>query len=148
MACFSSSGVTILALGKARGRLSRLLTTTTAVPSRGTRVRGARMVVDDAPACLRKTAEKRTSENQNYRQSGLLCTPRNFAHSLKFLRKKIFFGTKVTSEKFLKHIPKFECHRSSGRHTNETSNLLTKLWSFKVIWTFFSGLVQGFAAFQ
>jgi hypothetical protein len=22
-------------------------------------------------------------------------------------------------------------------HTNETLNLLTKLWSFKVIWTFF-----------
>ncbi len=36
-----------------------------------------------------------------------------------------------------KHVPKFEGHTSSGRHTNKTWNLLTKLWSFKVIWTFF-----------
>jgi hypothetical protein len=35
------------------------------------------------------------------RQPGLLCTPRNFAQSSKFLGKKYFFGTKVTSEAFL-----------------------------------------------
>jgi hypothetical protein len=35
-----------------------------------------------------------------HRQPGLLCTPRNFAQSSKFFRKKIFFGTKVTSEHF------------------------------------------------
>jgi hypothetical protein len=37
---------------------------------------------------------------QNYRQLGLLCTPPNFAQSSKLFRKKIFFGTKVTSEAF------------------------------------------------
>ncbi len=37
---------------------------------------------------------------------------------------------------FVKHFPKFEVQTSSGRHTNETFYLLTKLWSFKVIWTF------------
>ncbi len=36
-----------------------------------------------------------------------------------------------------KHFLKFEGHTSSGRHTNETLNSLAKLWSFKVIWTFF-----------
>jgi hypothetical protein len=35
-----------------------------------------------------------------YRQPGLLCTPRNFAQSSKFLEKNIF-GTKVTSEALL-----------------------------------------------
>jgi hypothetical protein len=37
-----------------------------------------------------------------YRQAGLLCTPQNFAQSSKFLGKKIFFGTKVASEAFLR----------------------------------------------
>jgi hypothetical protein len=36
-----------------------------------------------------------------YRQPGLLCTPQNFAQSSKFLGKKIFVGTMVTSEAFL-----------------------------------------------
>jgi hypothetical protein len=36
-----------------------------------------------------------------------------------------------------KHFPIFEGHTSSVMHTNETLNLLTKLWSFKVIWIFF-----------
>ncbi len=38
-----------------------------------------------------------------------------------------------------KHSPKSEGHMSSWRHTNETLNLLMKLWSFKVILTFFLG---------
>jgi hunchback-like protein len=37
-----------------------------------------------------------------YRQPGLLCTSRKFAQSSKFFKKKIFFGTKVTSEAFPK----------------------------------------------
>jgi hypothetical protein len=36
-----------------------------------------------------------------YRQPGLLCTPQNFAQSLKFLGKKYFFAIKVISEAFL-----------------------------------------------
>jgi hypothetical protein len=37
----------------------------------------------------------------SYRQPGLLCARRNFARSSRFLRGKIFFGTKVTYEAFL-----------------------------------------------
>jgi hypothetical protein len=37
----------------------------------------------------------------NYCQPGLLCTSQNFAHTSKFLGKKYFLGTKVTSEAFL-----------------------------------------------
>ncbi len=66
-------------------------------------------------------------EKVKYRQPGLLCTPQNFAQSSMFLGKKIFFGTKVTAEALFKHFPKLEDHTSSGRHTNETSNLLMKL---------------------
>jgi hypothetical protein len=45
--------------------------------------------------------EEARKHNIRYRQPGLLCTPQNFAQSPKFLRKKFFFGTKVTSEAFL-----------------------------------------------
>jgi hypothetical protein len=72
-----------------------------------------------------------------------LCT------KFKIFRKKIFFVTKVTSETFLsisKNL-KFEGHTSSGLYTNETLTLLTKRWSFKVIWTFL-GLIHGFAVIQ
>jgi hypothetical protein len=37
----------------------------------------------------------------DYRQPGLLCTPRKFAQGSKFLREKKMFGTKVTFEAFL-----------------------------------------------
>jgi hypothetical protein len=69
--------------------------------------------------------------NSKYRQPGLLCT------KFKRFRKKyflVFFGYLWG---FFKYFPKFEGHTSSGIHTNETLNLLTKLWSFKVIRTFF-----------
>ncbi len=65
-------------------------------------------------------------EQQTYSQTGLLCTPQNFAQSPIF-RNKIFFGTKVISDAFFKHFPKFAGHTSSGSHTNITLNLLTKL---------------------
>jgi hypothetical protein len=61
-----------------------------------------------------------------------LCT------KFKILRTKIFFwyeGYLVWG--IFKHFPKFEGHTSPGRHTNKTLQMLTKLWSFKVIWTFF-----------
>ncbi len=75
--------------------------------------------------------------SNNYRQPGLLCTPRNFAQSLKFLGKNDIFWYWGYLWGIFKHFPKFEGHTSSGMHTNKTSNLLTKPWSFKVIWTFF-----------
>jgi hypothetical protein len=75
---------------------------------------------------------------QTYPQPGLLCTPQNFAQSSKFFGKKIFIVTKLGYLwGIFKHLPKFESDTSSGLHTNKMLNLLTKLWSFKVIWTFF-----------
>ncbi len=71
-----------------------------------------------------------------YRQPGLLCTPQNFAQISKFLGKKHIFWYYGYLWGIFKHFPKFEGHTSSGRHKNETLNLLTKLWYFKVIWTF------------
>ncbi len=47
-------------------------------------------------------------------------------HKVQNFHEKIFIGTKDTSGIF-KHFPKFEGHTSSGRHSNETLNLLTKL---------------------
>ncbi len=41
-------------------------------------------------------------ETTLYRHPGLLCTPQSFARSSKFSGKKLFFGTKVTSEACLK----------------------------------------------
>ncbi len=58
-------------------------------------------------------------------------------HIFKKCWRKNIFWYKVSSEAFFTHFPKFEGHTSSGLHTNETLNLLTKLWSFKVIKTFF-----------
>jgi hypothetical protein len=74
-----------------------------------------------------------------YHQPGLLCIPRNFAQSSKFLGKNIFWFSGYLWGIF-EHFPNFKGHTSSRRHTNETLNLLTKLWSFKVIWTFFGAL--------
>jgi hypothetical protein len=61
-------------------------------------------------------------------------------HKVQNIQEKILFGIKVTSKAFLNISQNLKVdHTSSGRHTNETLNLLTKLWSFKVIWTFFCG---------
>jgi hypothetical protein len=49
-----------------------------------------------------------------YRQPGLLCTPQNFAQSSKFLGKKIFFDTKVTSEAFLSIFQNLKVTRLQG----------------------------------
>jgi hypothetical protein len=43
---------------------------------------------------------KKLKNKAGYGQPGLLCTPRNFAQSSKFLGKKLR-GTKITSEAFL-----------------------------------------------
>jgi hypothetical protein len=55
------------------------------------------------------------SETMMYRQPGLLCTPQNFAPSSKFLEKKIFFGTNVTSEAFLSSSQNLKVTRLQGR---------------------------------
>ncbi len=67
--------------------------------------------------------EKHTPNSLWYRQPRLHYTPQNFAQSSKFLGKKFFFGTKVTSQAFLciSQILKVKCLQGS-RQTNKTLN--------------------------
>jgi hypothetical protein len=72
--------------------------------------------------------------HSTYRQRGLLCSPQNFALSSKVNKKNLKKGKKNIEKHIFwnlwgifKHFPKFEGHISSGRHTNKTLNLLTKL---------------------
>ncbi len=49
-----------------------------------------------------------------YRRLGLLCSQRNFAQSSKFIGKKNFFGTKVTSEAFFSIFQNLKVTRLQG----------------------------------
>jgi hypothetical protein len=82
-----------------------------------------------------------------YRQPGLLCTSRNFAQIKKNVRKKISFGTKVTSESFLSISQNLKATRLKGC----TQAKLWTCWrNFDLSRSFerFLGLVHGFAVPQ
>ncbi len=72
-----------------------------------------------------------------YRHPGFLCTPQNFAQSSTFSERKKNSATKVTFEASLSISQNLKVTRLQGCTQTKLWNLLTKLWSFKVIWTFF-----------
>ncbi len=100
--------------------------------------------------CLRgSSARWLTPCLRRYRQPGLLCTPQNTKLCTKFkiFRKKIFFGTKVTSEAFLSSSQNLKFTRLQGCTK-------TKRWprwrNFGLSRSFgrFLGVVHGLAVLQ
>ncbi len=88
-------------------------------------------------SCLRVDIGVLCNRCHDLPSARLICTPRNFAQSSKFLGKTSFFGTKVTSESFLSISQNLKVTRPQGGtqmkiwfiwHNSELSRSFEHFW--------------------